>query len=113
MDRQSKGQGSVNTELATPGLIHSAKHWTPKRRLEAGQSPGRRSGQTAGGRVLDLTDLQKAVMLCNSCIKKFPDKGTGYTQKPDLPFAAGRCDGCEQYTQRGVLLVHHKMARNL
>ncbi len=97
--------------LSAPHIIHGVDHWTTRRRLGAGQSSGRRSGQTAGGRILDLADLKKAVMLCDGCLPKFNSAEAGYVTKSNLPFAAGRCDGCEQFTPRGHLLVHHTLAR--
>jgi hypothetical protein len=63
-----------------------------------------------GGHVLDRADLRKALILCRDCLPKFNALAAGYVTKRNLPFVRGRCDGCQQYTGRGHLLVHHTLA---
>lgn len=95
------------------GIIRSDKtYWTPTRRLWAGASQGRKRGRLPGGHVMDLSDLLKAIMLCESCVKKFPSAKVGYVTKRNLPITSGRCDGCQQYAARCHLLVHHTLAYN-
>ncbi len=81
-------------------------------RLDAARDPGRPSGRSPGSHVVDLSDLMKAITLCRSCVKKFNSASAGYVTKRNLPFVRGRCDGCQEYTERGHLLVHHSLANN-
>ncbi len=93
-------------------VIHSEQYWTPQRRLMAGQDTGRRPGRLPGGHVGDLADLLKAITLCPDCIGKFNSARAGYVRKKNLPIIRGSCDGCNQYTPQGILLVHHTLADN-
>lgn len=101
--------------LAAPAVIHSEEHhWgVGGRRLMAGLAPGRRQGQLPGSHVLDLADLKKALMLCNSCLPKFNSASYGYVSKSNIPFVKGRCDGCSKMFNRMRLLVHNTMACTL
>lgn len=92
-------------------VLKGRDYWTPQRRLMAGASPGRRPGRLAGGHVLDLSDLKKAIMLCPSCLPKFNQRAAGYVTKTNLPFARGECDGCDSFCERAHLLVHHTLAK--
>lgn len=95
-------------------VVHSEKtFWSPRKRLMAGQSQGRRPGRLPGGHVGDKTDLMKAVMLCDLCAPKFNADKAGYTTKPNIPRAHGRCDGCQEFPRLCVLLVPHKFVCNL
>ena len=94
-------------------FIHGAKYWTPKRILDSGESSGRPSGQLPGSHVLDLSDLKKALTLCDSCLPKFDSKTAGYVTKKNLPLVQGRCDGCQEMTAQGHLLVNKEFADNM
>lgn len=95
-------------------IIHSeTDYWTPRKRLFAGQSPGRRPGRLPGGHIADRAALRKAITLCRDCVGKFNAASVGYVTKSNLPFVQGRCDGCSQFTPMGHLLVHHTLVRNL
>lgn len=91
-------------------VVHSKQWWTPRRLLMESVSPGRRPGRLPGGHITDRADLKKAIALCVDCLPKFNATGAGYVTKANLPFVSGRCDGCNQYTPRGHLLVHHTLA---
>lgn len=84
--------------------------WTPGRKAMESRSPGRRSGRLPGGHVADRADLKKAILLCRDCLPKFNSTRAGYVTKRNLPFASGRCDGCQHFVPRGNLLVHHTLA---
>jgi len=93
--------------------VHKGKDfWTPQRRLRASASPGRGKGRLPGGHVLDRADLLKSLVLCRDCVGSFDSAAAGYVTKSNLPFVRGRCDGCQQHTERGHLLVHHSLADN-
>ncbi len=91
-------------------VIKSADYWTPQRRLAAGASLGRRPGRLPGGHIADRVDLKKAITLCRSCLPNFDSATNGYVTKRSLPFVQGRCDGCDQFTPNGHLLLHHSLA---
>ncbi len=91
-------------------VLKSKEYWTPQAKLEAGAVPAGRRGKLPGSHVLDRADLKKALTLCRSCLPKFDQMRAGYITKSNLPFVAGRCDGCQQFTPRGHLLVHHSLA---
>lgn len=92
-------------------IIHSDEQfWTPLRRLFAGRSLGRRPGRLPGGHIDDLVALRKSITLCAGCVPKFGRKKAGYVTKKNLPFVRGACDGCNEHTERGHLLVHHSLA---
>lgn len=93
-----------------PAVAKGKDFWTPQRRLFAGAAKGRGKGRLAGGHVLDRADLKKALVLCRSCLPKFDQQKSGYVTKTNLPFVAGRCDGCQQYAPRAHFLVHHSLA---
>lgn len=96
--------------LQAPAIIRSERSfWTPRKRLMAGRSLGRRPGRLPGGRIDDLVGMRKAIMLCLDCVGKFDKKGADYATKPNLPFVRGRCDGCERYANRAHLFVHHSI----
>lgn len=99
--------------LQAPAIVRSKTFWTPFRRLMAGQSPGRRPGRLPGGHIDDRVGMRKAISLCQYCVGKFNAAKVGYTTKPNLPFVGGRCDGCQQFTPRGHLFVHHTLVCNL
>ena len=91
--------------------IRSEKQfWTPPRRLMSGVAKGRGKGRLAGGHVLDRADLLKALILCRDCLPKFDQTKAGYVTKANLPIVTAKCDGCQQWTGRGHLLVHHTLA---
>ena len=92
-------------------IIHSEEDWTPQMRLRAGLARGRKPGRLPGGHVIDLADLKKAIVLCGDCKPKFNAARAEYITKVNLPFVQGRCDGCDRFTPRGHLLVHHTIAR--
>ena len=95
-------------------VIHSERtFWTPRKRLAAGASLGRRPGRLPGGHIADLADLRTAIWLCDLCLPKFNAAKVGYVTKSNLPFVRGRCDGCEKFTERAHLLVHHTLVCNL
>lgn len=79
----------------------------------AGASPGRRPGRLPGGYIADRVDLRKAIALCDGCVGKFDNERVDYVTKSNLPFVCGRCDGCQQFTPRGHLFVHHTLACTL
>ncbi len=91
-------------------VIRGESFWTPARRLFAGQSPGRGKGRLPGGHVGDREDLKKALLFCQGCVRKFNHIRAGYTKKRNLPVVRGRCDGCQEYTPQGHLMVHHTLA---
>ena len=91
-------------------LLKGRDFWTGIRRLFAGASPGRRPGRLPGGHIADRADLRKAITLCRYCLPKFSSAKAEYVTKSNLPFVRGRCDGCNHYTERGHLLVHHTLA---
>ncbi len=93
-----------------PNLLKGKDFWTGPRRLSASASPGRRPGRLPGGHIGDRADLRKAITLCDDCLPKFSSAKAGYVTKRNLPFVRGRCDGCNHYTERGHLLVHHTLA---
>ena len=99
--------------MRAPAVLKSREFWTPQRLLWAGRSPGRRPGRLPGGHIADRVALRKAVTLCRDCLPKFNRRNTGYVTKPNLPFVQGRCDGCQQFTPRGHLFVHHTVVCNL
>ena len=105
-------EGSM-TVVALKPFIHGKEYWNPKRLLDSGESPGRRSGQLPGSHVLDRADLKKALTLCDSCLPKFDSKTAGYVTKKNLPLVQGRCDGCQDMTSRGHLLVSRDFADNM
>lgn len=94
-------------------VIKGKDFWTPQRLLMAGANPGRGKGRLPGGHVLDRADLLKSLVLCGDCVGKFNSAAAGYVTKSNLPFVRGRCDGCQHYTPRGHLLVHHSLANNV
>ncbi len=94
----------------TFAVVRSKDFWTPQRRLAAGEDEGRRPGRLPGGHVGDIADLQKSLLFCLDCKKKFNHVKAGYVMKRNLPVVRGWCDGCGQYTPNGRLLVHHTMA---
>ncbi len=84
--------------------------WTGKRRLFAGAAPGRRPGRLPGGHVHDLASLKKAITLCADCRPKFNASRCDYVTKKNLPIVRDRCDGCQEFTRHGHLLVHRSLA---
>ncbi len=93
--------------------IRSEKEITPAQRVAMGEDPGRRPGRLPGGHIHDLVDLKQAIQLCPSCRQKFNRKKAGYVNKRNLPFAAGRCDGCNEFHHRMELMVDRQFAANL
>lgn len=98
--------------VAMFNIVRGASHWTPRRLLAASVAPGRRPGRLAGGHVIDLADLRKAIVLCHDCKQKFSARRHDYVSKSNLPFVSGRCDGCDRYSPMAVLFVHHTLAVN-
>lgn len=94
-------------------VLKGKDFWTPMKRLMATASPGRGKGRLPGGHVLDRADLFKSLVLCGNCVGKFNAGRAGYVTKANLPFVRGRCDGCQQHTPRGHMLVHHSFANTL
>lgn len=67
----------------------------------AGQR-GAPSGRTAGGWVSDLAALGKAIVLCDSCVRRWRPRRYGYRARDLFPgqhFVMGECDGCGEWCQ--------------
>jgi hypothetical protein len=94
----------------TFAVVKSEKDYTPWQRVMAGRSPGRRTKRLPGGHIADRAALRKAITLCRDCLPKFNANAVEYVTKPNLPFVRGRCDGCQDFTPRGHLLVHYSLA---
>jgi len=57
----------------------------------------RKKQATSGAEnVLNLTDLKKSVVLCDSHARKLHKKH-GYRLHPEIPRVLGRCDVCQAY----------------
>ena len=76
----------------------------PRNRLKAAEAqrvgPGK--GRMAGGWIADLAALNKAVMLCGLCVRKWEPKKYGYRARrlfPGEQYAIGNCDGCGRWDQ--------------
>ena len=93
--------------MPAPAIIHSEKDTTPRERLRRAIGPGRASGRLAGGHVTDLAALGKAISLCGTCQSKFAAANYDYVTKRNIPFVRGRCDGCQQHSERARLFLKH------
>ena len=94
-------------------FIHPENWWTGPKRFWDKAWTQRIKGQLPGSHVLDRVDLRKAIMLCQTCIKKFNYIKAGFVCKRNLPFAQGQCDGCLQFFPKMRLMVHHTIVSNL
>ncbi len=74
---------------------------------------GAPSKRLAGGWISDLAALGKAVILCESCKRKWKPAKVGYVPKRLWPGApdhvVGDCDGCGQMC-RGILYLPERGA---
>ena len=76
------------------------------------KAPAHGVGRPAGGRVDDLAGMEKAILLCIACARKFNAKAYEYAKHKLMHrynFVISDCDGCrEQYvkcslfTKRGM-----------
>lgn len=77
-------------------------------RLRGAERPGGAPhGRLAGGWISDLAALQKAIVLCHSCARKWQPERYGYRAKRLLQweqFVLGDCDGCGLFTQGTLFL---------
>ena len=69
----------------------------------------RKSGRLAGGWVLDMVALQKAINLCFKCTNRFDPKPHHYARATGFErihgFVIGECDGCELEASRTTLFL--------
>ena len=93
--------------LAAPAIIRSEKDRTPRVRVFDGIAPGRAAGRLPGGHVTDMAALGKAISLCGTCAPKFAAARYGYVTKRNIPFVRGRCDGCQEHSERARLFLKH------
>ena len=90
-----------------PAVIRSEKDTTPRDRVRRVIAPGRARGRLPGGHVTDMATLGKAIALCGGRTPKFDPARYGYVTKRNIPFVCGRCDGCDQRTERARLFLKH------
>jgi len=93
-------------------MVHISSYPTPKRpdlRYARGQlGPPKR--RTAGGWVADLAALDKAIVLCEVCERKWEPKRHGYERRKAVPgydHVVGDCDGCGTFA-KGFLFIREE-----
>lgn len=57
---------------------------------------GRKIGKPHGSWVTDLAELQKSILLCDSCHHRFNHVQYGYYRQREFPYVAGKCDACKR-----------------
>lgn len=67
---------------------------------------GRAARTLAGSHMADLAHLQKAILLCSTCVRRFDAKSNGYVTDRTMPLAAARCDGCREMGMDRHVFVH-------
>ena len=80
----------------------------PKPTTNLREAPGRKTGQTSGTHIDNLTALQKAIWLCWSCRHKFNERAHRYFYEKNMR-VVGRCDGCKEYRGESHLFIHESL----
>ena len=78
----------------------------PSLRYARGQV-GPPSKRTAGGWLADLAALDKAIVLCEGCTRKWEPKRYGFEKRKAVPgyeYVVGDCDGCGCFA-KGFLFI--------
>ena len=86
-------------------LVKSA--WTWRDYLKSSEAKGRKVGKPHGSHIDGLAELKKAVVLCDTCEKKF--KRNDYCRQQKYPFVRGDCDACKVFSERAALFMHESL----
>ena len=63
-------------------------------------------GRLGGGWLADLAALEKAIILCDGCVRKWDPSAYDYEQRnvwPGQRSVVGPCDGCGQFSYQARL----------
>ena len=85
---------------------------TPKEHLKhiAARS-GAPKGRLGGGWLADLAALEKAIVLCDFCVRKWNPHAYEYERRDPFPgqrYVKGPCDGCGQFAYQAELHLHKR-----
>ena len=81
---------------ALAGIIKSS--WTPREIEASHRHRGKGAKRLAGGWVADLAALGKAILLCETCTRKWRPGAYGYEARQAVrghSYVIGDCDGCK------------------
>ena len=87
------------------------RKWTTAQFLRQAEAPGRPAARLAGGWIDDLAALDKAILLCGSCSRKFDPKTVDYEAIQAVPghrFVWSTCDGCKDSNAQCTLFMRGK-----
>ena len=68
-------------------------------------------GRTGGGWLADLAALEKAIVLCDFCVRKWNPRAYDYKRRnvyPGQRYVVGPCDGCGQFAYQASLHLHKR-----
>lgn len=88
------------------------KVWTAFDFAEAHVVEGPPRRRLAGGWISDLAALDKAIVLCDLCCRKWKPKNYGYKLQTNVAgqrFVQGACDGCGQWSQCSLFLPERRV----
>ena len=85
------------------------QQWTPKTRLMASVTGGKKKGRAAGGWIADLAASKRVITLCPPCTPKFNPARVGYRKEKEFPTCHAVCDGCSVMNQYCSLYIYEEL----
>jgi hypothetical protein len=87
-------------------IILVKKAWGLKDILKSTEDPGRKKGKPIGSYIDDLVGLQKSIVLCEMCERKFDFKRHHYAKPRGVPCWQGDCDACREFSPRAAFFIY-------